>query len=224
MRACRAKNPETCKYHGYAFYERNRNNQSSSWNKQESYDFLTLHGVSLLPLGTVKKWDTSQDYEAAFHEVENEFTGLFSGGNSGEEKIALIDIELPFVVKFSGDPDYQNGADGLSSTFQEYAASRDGLNGNDVMAKTELFWHQNGFPILVQEKLTNLTRRVTTELAEQLPWLPKSFHSYAQIGQDSSGKWRIYDLDAGTLIDFYPKESGQQVLDKVWDEFFQLQK
>jgi len=224
MRACQAKNPETCKYHGYAVYEQKRNMQSPSWTTEESYDFLTMHGVNLLLLGTVKKWDSEQDYKASFYEVENELTGLFSGGGSGEEKIALIDKDLPFVVKFAGDPDYQNGADGLSSTFQEYAASRDGLNGHDVMARTELFWHKNGFPIIVQEKLTNLTRRVVTEIAEQLPWLPKSFHSYAQIGQDGSGKWRIYDLDAGTLMDFYPEETGQKVLDQVWDEFFQLKK
>jgi hypothetical protein len=224
MRACRAKNPETCKYHGYAFHERNRNSQFSSWNKQELHDFLTLHGVSLLPLDTVKKWDPQRDYLQAFSEVNKEFTVAFSEGGGGNEKIVFSEENFPFVIKLAGDPDYQNQSDGLTSLFQEYAASRDGLNGNDVMAKTELFWHQNGFPIIVQEKLTNLTRRVTTELAEQLPWLPKSFHSYAQIGQDSASKWRIYDLDAGTLMDFYSEKLGQKVLDKVWDEFFQLQK
>lgn len=194
--------------------------ETGGWSALSLHDFLTHRNVRLLPADVEKTWDITQDYSAAFAEVTAELSQVFTTGGSGQEKVVFIDPDISFVVKLAGDPEYQNVSDGMNSLFQEYIASRDGVNSHDVMARTELFWHENGFPILVQEKLTNLTLKVDSVLSEEVPWLPEQFHFYAQIGQTSEGEWRIYDLDAGTLSDFYSEKEAQETINRKVASFF----
>lgn len=168
-----------------------------------------------------RRWSTSDTYEERFAAVADELERAFPLGGGGQEKLMATSDGLPYVVKIAGDPAFQSWQDGMQSLFEEYHGSIRGLNGHRVVAESLLLWHSSGVPVLIQEKLTNLTNRVSPELAMQLPWLPQSWFSYAQIGQRPDGEWRIYDLDAGSSCDFYPQEAWDAVMAELAEEYYE---
>lgn len=222
QRTCQAKDPATCRVHGYQVHTLKTTQQSSPVSTIEDlYIYLTFHGVHLKKHASGYNFNSSNDYQTMQTEVEAELSKVFTTGGSGQEKIMFTNPELPFVVKIPGNSEWQNPNNGLVSLFQEYTASRDGIDNNAVMAKTELFWHSNGFPITIQEKLSNLTNHITPDLAQQLPWLPESVHRYAQIGQTQDGSWCYYDIDADSFSTLHKNEKqGDKKLETIFKEFF----
>ena len=168
-----------------------------------------------------RRWSTSESYEEKFEAIAAELWQTFPLGGGGQEKLMATAVDLPYVVKIAGDPVHQHWPDGMQSLFEEHSGSLRGLNGHRVVAESLLLWHSSGAPVLVQEKLTNLTNRVPDELAKQLSWLPESWSSYAQIGQRPDGEWRIYDLDAGSTCDFYSQEDWDEVMAKLAEEYYE---
>lgn len=168
-----------------------------------------------------RRWSTAETYEEKFEAVAEELWRIFPLGGGGQEKLMATSDELPYVVKIAGDPAHQQWQNGVQSLFEEHHGSLRGLNGHRVVAESLLLWHTSGAPVLVQEKLTNLTKRVSDELAKQLPWLPEGWISYAQIGQRGNGDWRIYDIDAGSSCDFYPQEDWDRVMAELAEEYYE---
>lgn len=165
-------------------------------------------------------WPMGASYETQFPLILKQLSEAFSTGGGGQEKLMSTDPELPYVVKIAGDPEYQHWENGMQSLFEEYRASHFGLNGYSVMAESHLLWHSSGAPVLVQEKLVNLTNRVPDKLLTELEWLPKGWRLYAQIGQTATGEWRVYDLDAGTTCGFYPGEQWDEVMNKLIENHY----
>jgi hypothetical protein len=167
-----------------------------------------------------QRWEIGSSYGLQFSSISKQLFEIFPTGGGGQEKLMSTTEQLPYVVKIAGDPEYQHWQNGMQSLFEEYQASRFSLNGYSVMAESHLLWHESGAPMLIQEKLVNLTNRVSEKLAEELEWLPKGWRSYAQIGQTATGEWRIYDLDAGTSCDFYPETQWDEVMNTLLESYY----
>jgi len=168
-----------------------------------------------------QRWAAEASYEEPFELLSKELWLALPESGGGQEKLMATSKNIAYVVKVAGDPAHQAWQDGMQSLFEEYHGSRYGLNGHHVVAESLLLWHDSGAPVLVQEKLVNLTNKVSEELGSQLPWLPRSWYFYSQIGQRSDGEWRIYDLDAGSSYDFYPEDSWDGVMAELTENYYE---
>lgn len=167
-----------------------------------------------------QKWNSRWDYQERFNLAIRELSWRYPQGNSGREKCVLTKDALPYVVKLAGDPSSQSWRDGLQSLFEEDYASAQGLAGQPLMAKSSLYWHDAGLPVLVQEKLSDTTHRGTEETAGDLRWLPATWHSYAQVGRDHQGNWRIFDLDAGSSLDFLSEDNHDDFMHVFTETYY----
>lgn len=168
-----------------------------------------------------QRWPSEASYEETFELLSKELWLALPEGGGGQEKLMATSKNASYVVKVAGDPAHQAWRNGMQSLFEEYHGSLHGLNGHRVVAESLLLWHDSGAPVLVQEKLVNLTNRVPEELGSQLPWLPRSWYFYSQIGQRPDGEWRIYDLDAGASCDFYPEDRWDEVMAELAENYYE---